>query len=202
MTDNSDFTEFRRFWPQLVPCLIGGLVLIQGCATQTPPAPVTKAGSPAPPLPIQVPAAPNSSPDPATYLSKLKSLSGAQIQREVTIGRQQLRELPTDENRLRLALALWTSGGDDLEIQMLAESTQRNIEHSQIRGIGSLLLSIIAERRRNRELLSSIQSRSREARKELESQQIKTESMQKQIAELERKLAALKDMEKSLIQRP
>ncbi len=202
MIDNSTFAEVNGIRRLVGLLFITVLLICQGCATHSPPAPVSKAGEVTPPLPIEAPASPSTPSDPATYLSRLKSLSGPQIQSEVAISRQQLRNTPTEENRLRLALALWTAGGDDQEIQVLAESTQKNTEYSQLRGIGSLLLSIIAERRRSRDILSSSQNRSREARKELESQQVKAETMQRQIIDLERKLAALKEMEKSLLQRP
>jgi hypothetical protein len=177
--------------------------LLMGCATPQPPAPViNKPAQPVIPVasPTHMPAQPEL--DLASYALKLKTLGPQPFQAELIQLRQQAREQPSYANRLRLALALWVSGGDDVEIQALAESNQANLADTQLRGIGLLLASISGERRRNRELQASSQTRSQEVRRTQESQQARLEALQRQIDELERKLAALRDMEKSLIQRP
>ncbi|MBL8518862.1 MAG: hypothetical protein JNM76_18005 [Betaproteobacteria bacterium] len=189
--------------PNVQTKLLLALATLAGCSSPQLPAPVvtstTLPTAVAAPI-IAQPVIPDT--DLASYALKLKALGPQSIQAEVAQLRQQSREAPTYVNRLRLAMALWISNGDDLEIQTLADSSQAAAADSPLRGIGLLLASISAERRRNRELVTTSHSRSQEARRSQESQQARLEALQRQIDELERKLAALREMEKSLIQRP
>ena len=204
MTDNNTLTEVSGL-SVLKFALLGAITILHtGCATQSPPAPVAVAGPPVqatnsraatPTTPI------GESADPTLYIARLKALSAPQLLAEVTANRLRLRAVPSAENRIRLALALWASGGDDQEIQALAESSLAT-ESEQIRGIGSLIIAICMERRRNSDIANRSLSRSRESKRELEAQNAKVDALQRQIVELERKLEALREMEKSLSQRP
>lgn len=179
------------------------LLGIGGCTTHSAPAPVTSL-RPAPQLPQTH--SPAAGPRPelalAAHAARIKTYSPYQLQSEAAANRQRVKDAPTYENRLRLALTLWILGGEDVEIQALAEAAPALAEDEQLRGIGLLLSAIIVERRRNRELQANSVNRTRESRREQEAQQSRLDALQRQIEDLERKLAAMREMEKSLQQRP
>lgn len=179
------------------------LTALAGCMTQPVPAPVSAPGSgtqtAATPV---VPPAIRPETDLALHITRIRTFTQAQLNAELAANRQRAREAPSYENRLRLALSLWASGGDDTEIQALAEGSSAGQDNEQLRGIGTLLSAIIFERRRNRELQATNLTRNRESRREQEYQQAKVDALKRQIDDLERKLAAMRDMEKSLQQRP
>lgn len=186
---------------RLIPIFV--MIALAGCMTQPVPAPVTQPATttPAgPSAPVAVTVRPEL--DLAMHVARLRLLSQHQLQAELAQNRQRAKEAPSYENRLRLALTLWASGSEDSEIQVLAEPSQANRDEDQLRGIGLLLTSIIAERRRNRELQTNSLTRNRESRREQESQQVRLDALKRQIDDLERKLAAMRDLEKSLQQRP
>jgi hypothetical protein len=177
--------------------------LLGACSTTSPPAPViSKPAATNVPVPVPVTANLRQDVDLPVYVARLKGMTPPQLQAEIILRRHHHREIPSYANRLRLALALWASGGDDQEIQGLAEPGTAGSEDAQLRGTGLLISSIVAERRRNREFQASSQSRNLEVRRTMETQQARLDTLQRQIDELERKLAALRDIEKSLIQRP
>lgn len=179
------------------------LISLTGCMTRPEPAPVSNTpavGTPAEAAVIAT--SPRPELDLAAHISRVRQMNALQLQIELGANRLRAREFPSYENRLRLALTLWAAGGEDQEIQQLAESSQADPRDDQLRGIGLLLTSIIAERRRNKDLVANSQTRSRESRREQEAQQAKLDALKRQIDDLERKLAAMRDMEKSMQRRP
>ncbi|MDX2220974.1 MAG: hypothetical protein SF172_18300 [Burkholderiales bacterium] len=183
--------------------LIISILAPAGCMTQHAPAPVTQpAPSPTAGLGSPVTAVVRPEVDLAMHVTRVRLLTPPQLQAELAQNRLRAKEVPSYENRLRTALTLWAAGGEDQEIQALAEPSQANNDEDQLRGIGVLLTSIIAERRRNRELQTHSMTRNRESRREQESQQVRVDALKRQIDDLERKLAAMRDLEKSLQQRP
>lgn len=179
------------------------LISLSACMTQPTPAPVSSPASPPPPAAIpSLGTSIRPETDLALHVARIRALNAPQLSAELSANRQRAKDAPSYENRLRLALTLWASGGEEQEIQALAESPQNGNEDGQLRGIGMLLTAIIVERRRNRELQVSTQTRSRESKREQEIQQARLDALKRQIEDLERKLAAMRDMEKSLQQRP
>jgi hypothetical protein len=178
-------------------CLIAA-----GCAAppagEPPPAP-----KPAPVTSAIVPAkAPSVSESIMTYVLKVRNLTNSVLTDEVHKMREALAREKSDANRLKLAVVLVQSGStDEAEILSLVDpATQEHVDPG-LRGLAVLLHTALTDRRKTREALLATQGRLRDTQKSQESTLARSDQLKKQVEELEKKLTALKSIEKSLIQR-
>lgn len=106
--------------------------------------------------------------------------------------------------RLKLALLLASSANsDDGELMALLEPLVQDPASAkpEIRALATLMHGAAYERKRTKDSLAAINTRLREAQKNQESGLARLEQQRRQIEDLEKKLNALKTIEKSLIQR-
>lgn len=177
--------------------------LLTACQTPGPPAPV-QPPPPANPAPVITEASRNAEEVQAwiSQISEYRKHSPARLAGEIPPLRSKAQAEPTFNNRLKLALCLAFIPGEENESLGMLEALAPSIKSPEIALIADLIVANVRERRRYRENMSSLQSRNKEAGRQQEDLKVRQESLKRQIEELERKLAALKDIEKSLLQRP
>ena len=183
-----------------VPVLL--CLAVAGCAVPSPSEP-PPAPKPAPVTSAIVPAkAPSVSESIMTYVLKVRNLHNSALTDEVQKLRDALAREKTDTNRLKLAVALVQSGNaDEAEILALVDPVTQEHADPGLRGLAVLLHTTLTERRKTREALLATQGRLRDTQKSQENTLARSDQLKKQVEELEKKLTALKSIEKSLIQR-
>lgn len=184
----------------VVPVL--SCLVVAGCA-----APPVGEPAPAPkPAPVTSAIIPSSAPSVSesimTYVLKVRNLGNSVLTDEIHKMRESFNRDRTDTNRLKLAVVLVQSGSaDEGEILALVDPVTQEQADPGLRGLAVLLHTTMMERRKTREALLATQGRLRDAQKSQENTQARSEQLKKQVEDLERKLTALKSIEKSLIQR-
>ena len=160
--------------------------------------------SPAPARAAAKPRATVPSPTLVTYLGDLRGMSEPTLAREVARQRQLLSKEGSDVARTRLALALSLSPqGDDAEILGLVEPvTRRESAPADVRAMASFLHAMASERRRLRESAAAANAKAREERRAAEAQKQRADTLQERAAQLQQKIDALTELEKSLSDRP
>ncbi len=153
------------------------------------------------PAGIELPLAPRS--EVVTYLARLRSMNDSAITRETARARQALARSATDLNRLRLAMALTLSAqSDEGEILGLVEPVARkDSAPHDVRAMASFLHVVASERRRLKESAAASNTRLREERRAVEAQKQRADSLQERATQLQQKLDALTELEKSLSDR-
>ena len=142
--------------------------------------------------------------DVVAYLDELRSMSEPSLAREIARQRQVLaRQGGNDLSRTRLALALSLSPqGDEAEILALVDPVARKeTAPADVRAMASFLHTMAGERRRLKESAATANARLREERKAAEAQKQRADTAQERAAQLQQKLDALTDLEKSLSDR-
>lgn len=138
------------------------------------------------------------------YLAEIRSMNEASLAREIARQRQLVARDGSDIARTRLAVALsLSSQADDTEILALVEPVARRENGAaDVRAMASFLQAMTVERRRLRESAATANARLREERKAAEAQKHRADTLQERAAQLQQKLDALTELEKSLSDRP
>jgi septal ring factor EnvC (AmiA/AmiB activator) len=174
------------------------LLLLAGCASTDRPASVVDASATA------AHGSSRATDDLVKYLSTLRGLSEAGLTREIARQRQLLANDSTDLSRTRLALALSLAPqGDEGEILGLVDPVaKKETAPQEVRAMASFLHAMASERRRLRESAAAANAKLREERRAVEAQKQRADTLQERAAQLQQKLDALTELEKSLSDRP
>lgn len=184
--------------------LLGGAaacLFLAACAvpTPTPPAVASEANASAQPTKAPTPAD-----ELVAYLARLRSLDEAALAAEAARQRDFTRQSPSDLNRLKVALALAAaSQSEEGEILALVEPLARETSNTDpdVRAMASFLHGIGVERRRLKEAAAAAGKASQGDRRAFETQKQRADSLQERNAQLQQKLDALTNLEKSLSNR-
>lgn len=142
--------------------------------------------------------------DVVAYLGELRSMNEPSLAREIARQRQLLaKDGGSDISRTRLAIALSVSPqGDEAEILALVDPVARKeTAHQDVRAMASFLHAMAGERRRLKESAAAANAKLRDERKAVEAQKQRADTAQERAAQLQQKLDALTDLEKSLSDR-
>jgi hypothetical protein len=136
------------------------------------------------------------------YLSRLKSLNESALTAEVSRQRQVAQKDATDLSRLKAAMALTISpSGEEADILALVDPLAKARTDPDVRAMASFLQGIALERRRLKESAVAAGARMRDAQKARDNEKQRAEALQERAAQLQQKLDALTDLEKSLSDR-
>ncbi len=135
-----------------------------------------------------------------SYLGRLRTLSDSALEKEAVRQRQAAAASPTDLQRLKSAMALAATGhadeGDILAVvDPLARSSRADPD---VRAMASFLQAIALDRRRLKESAAASGTRLRDERRARETEKQRADALQERAAQLQQKLDALTDLEKSL----
>jgi hypothetical protein len=174
-------------------------LLLAGCAgfPEQPPAPVKTAL-------VARPNAPTTADELVAYIARLRALDEATLSLETTRQREFARHTPSELARLKLALALAAAPqGDESDVLALVDPLARpgGSKDADVNAMASFLQGMVIERRRLKESASAAGAKAREDRKAWESQKQRADTLQERNAQLQQKLDALTDLEKSLSSR-
>jgi len=167
---------------------------LSGCALLDPAPPAVAVAVPAP-------RAPSTADELVAYLAHLRTLDDPAVILEVSRQRELARQAPNGLNRVKLGLALAaTPQGDDADLIAAVESLARDPTppDSDLQAMASFLQHLAIERRRLKEGATAAGARSRDDRKAYESQRQRAETLQERNTQLQQKLDALTNLEKSL----
>ena len=171
--------------------------ILAGCVPLAPP---TASTTMAPPPPK----GPTSADELVAFLSRLRSLDEAGLATEAARQREFARQAPSDLNRLKVAIALTAaSQSEDADIVALVEPLAKETQGTDpdVRAMASFLQGIVVERRRLKESAVAAANRSRDEKRAFDSQKQRADTLQERNAQLQQKLDALTDLEKSLSNR-
>jgi hypothetical protein len=142
--------------------------------------------------------------DVVAYLGEVRKMSEPALAREITRQRQLLSKDGSDVSRTRLALVLSLAPqADDAEIIALVDPvSRRETAPADVRAMASFLHAMASERRRLKESAATANAKLREERKAVEAQKQRADTAQERAAQLQHKLDALTELEKSLSDRP
>ncbi len=149
-------------------------------------------------------AAASRSDDLLDYLAELRAMNATRLTAEAARERKAAPPGATgDVARLKAALALTLAASpDDGDILALLEPIlRRPATDPKVAGMANFLHATVVERRRLRESATAAGARQREDHRALEQQRQRAEALQDRAAELQKKLDALSDLEKSLTDR-
>ena len=137
------------------------------------------------------------------YVGRLTGLRESALPAEAARQRELLQREPTDVTRVKAALALsLASPGDDAELHALVDPVVRaNGGDADLRSMASFLQALAAERRRAKESAAAATVRLRDERRASETQKQRADALQERAAQLQQKLDALTEIEKSLSDR-
>jgi signal transduction histidine kinase len=138
------------------------------------------------------------------YLAELRGMNEPSLSREIARQRQVLSKDGTDLSRTRLALAMSLHPqSDDAEILSLVDPIARKESApSEVRAMASFLHTMASERRRLKESAAAANAKLRDERRAVEAQKQRADTMQERAAQLQQKIDALTELEKSLSDRP
>jgi len=168
---------------------------------------VREAGSPPPTtverLIIRSPAH-TSADELAAYVAKLRGMNESALVAEAARQKRAAAKDTSDLQRLRAAIALSLSPqAEDAEVVALAEPVaRREGADANARAMASFVLLFSAERRRLREAAAAARVSVREEKRATETQKQRADDLQERAAQLQQKLDALTELEKSLSDRP
>jgi hypothetical protein len=140
----------------------------------------------------------------ANYLDRLRSMNEAGLVAEAARQRRLVARDPDDLARVRAALALSLAPhAEETEILALVEPVAASPKTPpDLRGVASFLQAMSSERRRLRESAATAGNKLREERHAREQEKQRADALQDRAAELQQKLDALSQLEKSLSNRP
>jgi hypothetical protein len=174
-------------------------LLLAGCAAfpEQPPAPVKTAV-------VARANAPTTADELVAYIARLRVLDEPALAMETTRQREFARHTPTDLARLKLALALAAAPqAEESDVLALVDPLARagGTKDADVLAMASFLHGMLVERRRLKESAAAAGTKAREDRKAWESQKSRADTLQERNAQLQQKLDALTDLEKSLSSR-
>lgn len=137
------------------------------------------------------------------YVGSLRGMGETKLAAEVARQRKAAAGERADVARVKAALALSLAAqADDAEILALVDPVARRTGGDrEATAMASFLQAMVHERRRLKESAAAAGTRLRDERKELEQQRSRADALQERAAELQRKLDALSELEKSLSDR-
>jgi hypothetical protein len=136
------------------------------------------------------------------YLARLKGMNESALSAEASRQRQAAQREASDVARVKAAMALTVSGhADEGDILALVEPLAKKDRDPDVRAMASFLQGIAHERRRLKESAAAAGARARDAQRARENEKQRAEAMQERAAQLQQKLDALTDLEKSLSDR-
>lgn len=138
------------------------------------------------------------------YLARIRDLTDKPLAAETQRQREAVRRQRTDLEVVKLGIALSLSpAADEAEITALMEPVaRRRGGDDDVRAMASFLLLQAAERRRLKEGVAAAGSRLRDERRAHEAQKQRADALQERAAQLQQKIDALTELEKSLSDRP
>ena len=137
------------------------------------------------------------------YLARIRDLGERALAAETARQREAARTSGSELESVKLALAMSLApGSDEGEIATLMEpvSRKRTID-DDVRAMASFLLVQSAERRRLKEGVAAAGSRLRDERRAHEAQKQRAEALQERAVQLQQKIEALTELEKTLSDR-
>jgi hypothetical protein len=174
-------------------------VALGACAVTGPVAPVGSAA------PASIAAAPRgaSAAELVAYLGRLRGMSERALAAEVVRARLAARGDAGAMEAVKLAIVLSHSvASEEAEILALLEPiAKREGADEDIKAMASFLLVQATERRRLKEGATASAAKLRDERRVLEAQKQRVEALQERAAQLQQKLDALTELEKSLSDR-
>lgn len=176
-------------------CIV--FTLVAGCAPLMPPA-VSTSMAPPPPR------GPTAADELVAYLARLRTLDEAALAMEASRQREFARQDASDVNRLKVALVLAANPqAEDNDIVGLLEPLLKETPQTDadVRAMASFLHGMVVERRRLKEGAAAAGNRARDERRAFEAQKQRADKLQEGNAQLQQKLDALTDLEKSLSNR-
>lgn len=188
----------RRLHARAGTVALAGMALLAACES---PAPATHWELPR--VVVRAPAQ-GSADELVAYLAKLRGMSESALVTEAARQRKvAAAKDASDAQRLRAAIALSLSTqGEDAEVVSLAEPIAKREGDASLRAMASYVVLFAGERRRLREAASSARVAVREEKHNSETQKQRADGLQERVAQLQQKLDALTELEKSLSDRP
>ena len=167
------------------------------------PAPVVAAPDPLPPLLAPL-VGRSTAQELVTYMGRLRTMNEAALAAETTRQRQAAYKQPTDLAKLKVGMAMVVAPQtEESDILAVVEPIARKESaEPEVRAMASFLQGIALERRRLKESAATAGARLRDERRARETEKQRAEAMQERAAQLQQKLDALTDLEKSLSDRP
>jgi len=137
------------------------------------------------------------------YLASLRGLGEPRLAAEAARQREAAAREPGDVARVKAAIALsLVPRADEAEVLALVEPVAgRSSAPAEVRGMASFLQAMAQERRRLRESAAAAATHVREERHAREAEKQRADALQERAAQLQQKLDALSDLEKSLSNR-
>ena len=137
------------------------------------------------------------------YLASLRGLGEARLAAEAARQREAAAREPGDMARVKAAIALsLVPRADEAEVLALVDPVAgRSSAPAEVRGMASFLQAMAQERRRLRESAAAAATHLREERHAREAEKQRADALQERAAQLQQKLDALSDLEKSLSNR-
>lgn len=138
------------------------------------------------------------------YVASLRTMDEGALVAEAARQRQAAAGEATDLARVKAAIALSLAHpAEDGDILALVEPVaKRDNAGAELKAMASFLLVLTTERRRLRESATAAGSRLRDERRAHEAQKQRADALQERAAQLQQKLDALTELEKSLSDRP
>lgn len=137
------------------------------------------------------------------YMGRLRGLGEAALAGEVTRMRALMQRENDDLTRVKAALAVAVANpAEDAELSALVDPVaKRDGGDADVRSMASFLQVMASERRRLRESAAAAAARLRDERKASEAQKQRADALQERAAQLQQKLDAFTEIEKSLSDR-
>ena len=139
-----------------------------------------------------------------SYLARLKSLNETALTAEAARQKQSLQKDSSDVARVKAAMAYTLSPqAEETEVLALVDPLVKKEARSEpeVRAMASFLQGIAHERRRLKESAAAAGARLRDAQRARDNEKQRAEALQERAAQLQQKLDALTDLEKSLSDR-
>ncbi len=139
----------------------------------------------------------------ASYMSRLHAMNEQALAAEAAKQRRIASAESDDLARVRAALALSLAPhGDEAEILSLVDPVVAHRDApADVRGMASFLQAMATDRRRLRESVAATGQKLREERHAREQEKQRADALQERATELQQKLDALSELEKSLSNR-
>ena len=177
---------------------LAAFALLAGCSVLEPAVPGS--GSAAGPAPVRAAPTPRATTaaELMAYLGRIRSMSESQLAAEAA--RQ--RKAEDDVSRVKAGIALTLAHAEESEIVALVEPiAKRPAADPDARAMAGFLQVLAADRRRLRESATAATTRLRDERRAQEAMKQKADAAAERAAQLQQKLDALTEIERSLSDR-
>jgi hypothetical protein len=177
---------------------------LAGCSLferPTEPAPVTSA--PETPSILAPLVGRSTAQDLMAYLGKLRTMNESALAAETTRQRAAAQKQPSDVAKIKVAMAMVVAPqAEEADILAMVDPIARKESaEAEVRAMASFLQGVAVERRRLKESAATAGARLRDERRVRETEKQRADAMQERAAQLQQKLDALTDLEKSLSDR-